>query len=178
MGKNKSIVYHVVWFVVYVLLQEVLFRNLSLYQSAFCFIYVAFILVLPMDTPRIFSLFVGFFLGLTIDVFENTLGIHAAATTLVAFIRPQVFYLYNTQTSLSSTTESDNEVSINTLGTRQFVFYAFTIILIHHTAFFLIESFKADLFFRQAYRILFSTLYTLAVVVIFQFLFYTSSRKR
>lgn len=175
---NKSIVYHIVWFLIYVLLQEVLFRNLTLYQSAFCFIYVAFIMVLPMDTTRILSMIVAFFLGLSIDIFENTLGIHAAATTLIAFIRPNVFYLYNTQTSLSSTMEADNEVSINTLGTRQFVFYAFTIILIHHTTFFLIESFKAEFFFRQVYRILFSTLYTLIVVVIFQYLFYTSARKK
>ena len=57
------------------------------------YIYVLFVLLLPVSTPRYAVVMLGFFIGLVIDIFSNTAGMHASATTFMAFVRPYVINL-------------------------------------------------------------------------------------
>lgn len=54
------------------------------------FIYPLFILLLPLRTPHAFLVLLGFLTGLTVDIFYGTPGLHAAASTFCAYIRPSV----------------------------------------------------------------------------------------
>jgi rod shape-determining protein MreD len=72
----------------YLLLQIFFMRNMVLFNYAFCFIYIAGILILPAEISRMYLLFIGFGLGFTVDVFSNTFGMHAAASVLIAYLRP------------------------------------------------------------------------------------------
>jgi len=72
----------------YLFLQIFFMRNLVLFNYAFCFIYIAGVLLLPADTNRMYLLLIGFATGFTVDVFSNTFGMHASATVLIAYIRP------------------------------------------------------------------------------------------
>ncbi len=59
----------------------------------FIFLYPLFIFLLPLQLPKVAVIMLGFLLGLTIDLFYESLGLHAAAATFSGFIRPAVLRL-------------------------------------------------------------------------------------
>lgn len=77
-------------FIVLVLIQVLILNNIEFSGYINPFLYVLFILLLPFETPAWLLLVSGFALGLTVDLFMNTPGLHAAATVLTAFVRPFV----------------------------------------------------------------------------------------
>jgi hypothetical protein len=77
-------------FVLYLALQILLVRNVVLFDYGFCFIYIACILLLPNEISRTWLLIIAFATGLIVDTFYNTLGMHAAATVLMAYCRPLI----------------------------------------------------------------------------------------
>ncbi len=70
----RSGIVHIFLFFVYVLAQVVFLKNLVLFNSAFCFLYVAFILLLPFDLSNLRIVLIGFLLGFTIDIFYEQHG--------------------------------------------------------------------------------------------------------
>src|SRR4028118_1471244 len=87
---SKDIFQHTFYFIIYITLQVILIRNMVLFDVGFCFVYIAFLLLLPFDISKVMLLILGFSTGLLVDVFYDTIGIHAAACTLLAYIRPYV----------------------------------------------------------------------------------------
>lgn len=100
-------------------------------------IYVLFILSLPVRFPRSLLLLLAFAMGLIIDIFSNTLGIHAFATVFVAFVRNPVINIF------TSIDEGNNPTpSFHSFGVGAYVRYVITIVLLHHTTLFLLEAFS------------------------------------
>ena len=62
------------WFVVLVLLQVLVFNHIYIFGYGTPLLYIYLILKMPIKVPRNVVMLVGFLLGLTIDVFTNTLG--------------------------------------------------------------------------------------------------------
>jgi len=58
------------------------------------YIYILFILLLPANTNRSLLLIIAFFTGLTVDFFAHTLGLHAAASVFIAYLRPGTIRLF------------------------------------------------------------------------------------
>lgn len=163
-----------IWqFVLLCLAQVLIFNNLELggYVNAFPYIYL--ILILPISIGRIPLLFVGFFLGLTVDVFSNTGGIHAAATTLIAFYRP----LYLKAQSPREGYELTALPHIKTFGLGWFLPYALLIVVIHHTALFYLEVFRFTEFFRTLLKILLSSGLTFFFILFAEYLFVSNRRR-
>lgn len=107
-------------------------------------IYPIILLILPVNTPNWLLMFLGFITGLTMDMFSNTPGMHAAAMVLICYIRPFVLRLFFQQTEK----ELKNAVpTLYKLGFTSFVIYVGFMILIHHFAFYLLQiwSFKSTL---------------------------------
>ena len=71
-------------FLLYLSLQILIVRNLVLFDYGFCFLYVACILLMPAEINQTALLLLAFLTGVIVDTFYNTLGIHAAATVLMA----------------------------------------------------------------------------------------------
>ncbi|MEJ0029818.1 MAG: rod shape-determining protein MreD [Bacteroidota bacterium] len=84
---NRVGIFNVIYFFLYVIAQVVLFKRLVLFDTSFCFLYVAFILLLPVETNNLLLMLLAFFLGFTIDIFYDSLGIHALALVTVAYLR-------------------------------------------------------------------------------------------
>ncbi|MDW8287920.1 MAG: hypothetical protein RMJ89_07605, partial [Flammeovirgaceae bacterium] len=78
----------------YVLLQVLFLQHLNLFDAAFCFLYISFILFLPVRLDRLWVLLLSFLIGILIDIFYNTLGIHAASCVLIGFLRGFLITLY------------------------------------------------------------------------------------
>ena len=132
------------------------------------YLYVYFILLLPFEISGWLLLVFSFFLGFSIDVFSGSMGMHAAASVFMAFFRPTIIK------SIASGKEYEPSMqpSIRDLGFRWFFSYALLLIFIHHFALFYIEVFRFSDFFSTFQRVLYSTGFTLVLVIITQYLFY------
>ncbi|GAB4030715.1 hypothetical protein [Spirosoma gilvum] len=161
----REIVSTVLLFLLYLVLQIVLVRNLVLFDYAFCFVYIACILLLPNETSLTWLLIIAFVTGIIVDTFYNTLGMHAAATVLMAYCRPLIVRAQIDVPGL----ESRIEFSLKELGTGAFFRYVFILALIHHTALFFIEASSLSLIIPTLIRVAASTLFTTLSIVLIQF---------
>lgn len=147
-------------------LQVLLLNNIQLSGYINPYIYILFILVLPVRFPKLLSLILAFICGLSIDLFTNTAGMHAAATVLMTYSRPAALRIFSPRDGY----EAESVPSMNKLGFNWFVVYASVMILIHHFALFFIEVFTFSEFFHTLTRVLFSAAASLLVILIAQFL--------
>ena len=161
----REIVSTIFLFLLYLTLQILLVRNLVLFDYAFCFIYIACILLLPNETSLTWLLLVAFMTGFVVDIFYNTPGMHAAATVLMAYVRPLIVRAQIDVPGL----ESRIEFSLRELGTGAFFRYVFVLALIHHTALFSIEASSLSLIIPTLVRVGASTLFTTVSIVLIQF---------
>lgn len=161
----REILSTILLFVLYLTLQILLARNVVLFDYAFCFIYIACVLLLPNETSLTGLLIVAFITGIIVDTFYNTLGMHAAATVLMAYCRPLIV---RTQIDVPGL-ESRIEFSLQELGVGAFFRYVFILALIHHTALFFIEASSLTLLVPTLIRVGASTLLTTVSIVLIQF---------
>ena len=159
-------------FFLLILFQGLILNNVEFGGYFVPFLYVVFIIALPFETPNWIVLILGFVVGFLIDCFTSTLGMHASATVFVAFCR---YYLLERLAprggySLNATP------SIQDMGMGWYLFYAVSLIFLHHLFLFYIESFKSTQFFYTFGRVLASTFFTLILVLIVQLFNYKSSK--
>ncbi len=77
-------------FILLILLQVLLFNNIQFSGYVNPYVYIMFILLLPVEIPSWLLLIISFFTGLIIDLFTGTPGMHTSATVLAGFVRPYV----------------------------------------------------------------------------------------
>jgi hypothetical protein len=84
-------------FILLVLLQVFLLKHIYLgegfLRSFYFIVYPLFILLLPFNTPRPALLLLGFFMGVIVDYNYMSLGVHASAAVLMAFLREPILRL-------------------------------------------------------------------------------------
>lgn len=161
----REIVNTVFLFLLYLVLQILIVRNVVLFDYAFCLVYVACILLLPYQINMTLLLLISFTTGVIVDTFYNTLGIHAAATLLMGYCRPFIIRLQIDQPGQ----ESRISLSLQELGIGTFFRYIITMALIHHTALFFIEAGSFSLIIPTLIRIAASTLFTSLCILLIQF---------
>jgi hypothetical protein len=161
----REILSTILLFVLYLALQILLVRNLVLFDYAFCFVYISCILLLPNETSLTWLLLISFATGLVVDTFYNTLGMHAAATVLMAYCRPLVV---RAQIDVPGM-ESRIEFTLKELGVGVFFRYVFVLAFVHHTALFFIEASSISLLIPTLIRVGASTLFTTVTIVLIQF---------
>ena len=84
---------YVLHFIVLVFVQVFILNRIELGGYINPYLYILFVMLMPFQTPKWLLLLLGFFLGLTIDLFAHTPGMHSSATVLIAFLRPYVLEL-------------------------------------------------------------------------------------
>lgn len=149
---------------VYVLLHIFVARHLVLFDYAFCFIYVGAILFLPQEINLTGLLFIAFATGVTIDSFDNTLGLHAAISVFLAYLRPIVIR-YQFAQKLS---EGRLELSLKELGLPAFLSYILLLVSIHHLLLFFIEAGSLSLFPYTLLKVGCSILFTTVTLLLTQ----------
>lgn len=154
--------------VLLILAQVILFKNLVLFDSAFCFAYILIFLTLPMDTNPIVQLIVGFVVGIIIDTFYNTLGIHAAASVLLVYLR---IYWSQVMTP-SGGYDSGPKINVRTQGLGWFLVYTYPLVFVHILLLLFIEAAGFGLFWQTLSKVFYSSIFTLVVILIIQYLFY------
>ncbi len=160
------IVKNIIRFIILILLQVTIFNNIQLSGFINPYLYVLFILLLPFDTPPWLLLVLSFFMGLSIDVFSNTIGIHASACVFMGFLRP---YILN-YISVRDNYECNIEQGLYIYGFSWFFKYALILILAHHSFLFIVEVFSFNNFGDTLIRIILSSIFTLILVITSQFI--------
>jgi rod shape-determining protein MreD len=89
---------NIIRFALFILVQVFILNQVPpLHRFIVPYLYYLYILWLPFTLPRVWLSFVSFLFGLTLDYFMNTPGLHAAACTLIAYIRPFIINLLISQ---------------------------------------------------------------------------------
>lgn len=171
---GKQILGDVLAFVGYVLLQGLFLRHVSLFEYGFCFLYLSVLLLLPFDMGLLRMMFLGFALGFVVDIMYDTMGIHAAACVLAAYVRPWIIKAL----SPGGGYESDNDPTIESMGFQWFASYCLLMLTIHHFVLLLLEASTLSRLPRVIGLTVGSVLLTFGVMVLFQYLFYMRSRVR
>ena len=129
---------NIVRFIVVITFQVLIMDNVMISGYMIPYVYLLFILLMPFETPQWVLLLSGFFLGLGIDLLENTPGLHTAATVLIAFVRPYLLSLLAPRDGY----ETDTFPRIHFYGFSWFLKYTLIIVVIHHFALFYLEIFQ------------------------------------
>lgn len=169
---NSTYLKNILRFVLLILLQVMVLNKMNLSGYINPYAYLLFILLLPVNINKSALLVLAFFTGLTIDLFGNTLGLHASATVLLAFARPGLINLFFSNIEFIG----DDEPGLPIVGVIGFFKYMLVLVFIHHSLLFFLEVFSLANFLDTLYRIIFSTLVTSLVIMILVLLF--SKRKK
>ncbi len=163
----STILKNILRFIALVLVQVLIIKNIELGRFINPFLYILFIIALPFETPKWLLLLSGFLLGITIDMFYDTMGMHAAAGVFIAYIRPAILNLFSPREGY----EFGTQPTIQYLGVPWFLSYSGILIILHHFVLFYLEVFRFSEFFYTLLRVGLSSLATLLLVVITQYLF-------
>lgn len=161
---NRVGVFNVVYFFLYVIAQVLLFKRLVLFNTSFCFLYVAFILLLPVETNNLLLMVLAFVLGFTIDIFYDSLGIHALAMVTVAYLRN---YWLGSITPQGGYDAGSSPALTN--GIQWFLVYSVPLVFVHLALLFFIEAGGFGLFWFTMLKIMASLVFTLSVMLMLQF---------
>ncbi len=159
---------YVFMLVVLILLQVLILNHIQFSGFVNPYLYVLFILLLPFDTPKYLLLILGFLLGLCIDVFSNTPGLHASATTFMAFLRPHVINLISSRDVL----EINSPPRLKQMGLPWFFRYILILVVAHHLFLFYIEVFTFKGFLFTFFRSFLSSIFTIVLIILSQYLIY------
>ncbi len=152
-------------FIVVVLFQVLVMDNVMLNGYMVPYVYLLFILLMPFETPRWIVLVSGFALGLTIDLWEHTPGMHTAATVLIAFIRPYLLSLMSPRDGY----EPETFPRVYFYGFAWFLKYTLLMVFIHHLLLFYLEVFQLQNFLSTLSRVILSTILSASTIVLSQF---------
>ena len=158
-------------FLVFLALQILIFNNINLFGYLNPYPYVLFILLYPVNSNKSVLLLSSFTMGILLDMFCNSGGIHTMASLVLAYIRPSLFKFafglsYEYQTVKIADKISPERITLLLLA-----------IFIHHFFLFFFEYFRFDLIFTVLLRTLFSTLFTFIICLLTIYLIKPSNRR-
>lgn len=167
---NSAVITNIIRFVLLIAAQVIIFNNIDLFGYINPFPYILFILLYPVNANRAGLLVASFLLGLTLDFFGDSGGVHATACLVLAYLRPSFFKFafglsYEYQT-----------IKINDrLSPERFTFI-FISVFTHHILMFLLELFKFTFILDALLRTLLSSIFTIITSIIIIYLFKPSKK--
>jgi rod shape-determining protein MreD len=161
-------------FIALVFLQVFLLKNIALYDLSTPFLYILFILLLPFETPNVLLFVLSFILGLTIDMFYDTPGLHAAACSLLALVR----VIFISLTVQKEGFDNEPEPTLSIMGFRWFLTYALILTLFHHFFLFNIEVFRFSEIQYTLGRFLLSSIFTVFLMLVSGLIFYKRKERK
>lgn len=163
-------------FVLFILVQVfILLKMPPLHRFITPYLYFLFILWLPFNLPRASLTLIGFIFGLSLDYFSKTPGLHAAACTLIAYIRPFVIGLLISQEGADKNYISP---SITSMGWAPYATYVVVLTLLHHTWLVLLEWMSVGSFMYFLGKVIASTAVSLLLILLTELLFYRKQKFR
>lgn len=167
---TRSIGAHIASFLLFTIIQVVLFLNFNMYEYGFAFVYIGFLIFLPMEVTVIPAMIIAFIQGMTIDLFYNTLGTHMFAATLLAYCRVPLINMLAPRL-IDTNTDLQN---ISQLGFQRVVVLTFILCFIHHAALLFLINPGGNFFFSNVVKVILSTCISGCIILSFKRLFFNA----
>jgi hypothetical protein len=164
---NRGTIIQVISFFVYLFYQVLILKNIVLFNTSFCFLYVAYLFFLPVDSNPLLLMLAGFLMGLTVDMFYDSLGLHAFACVFVMYVRNYWLASITPQGGY----DTNDTPSIAAHGMQWFLVYTIPLVFMHHAVLFFIEAGGFGMFWFTLWKVITSTIFTTVVTLVVQYLF-------
>lgn len=161
---NSTLLTNILRFILLLAVQIIIFNNMTFLGFIIPLPYLLFIILFPVNGNKSGLLIASFLLGIIMDVFSNSGGIHATACLTLAYFRPSLFKFafgvsYEYQT-----------IKLNDVLTPERFSFISLAVLIHHFTLFLLEAFQISFFLDLLIRTLLSAVFTIISCIIIIYL--------
>ena len=167
---NSAVLANIARFILLLAAQILIFNNLNFLGYINPYPYLLFVILYPVNGNKTALLLSSFFLGLVLDMFCNSGGVHAAASLLLAYYRPYIFK-FSFGLSYEYQTVKLNDV----LTPERFSFLAIAVVL-HHFVLFILEVFRMSFIFEIILKTFVSTIFTLIICILIIYLIKPNKR--
>lgn len=167
---NSALLGNIARFILLLVAQVLIFNRIDLFGFINPFPYVLFIILYPVNGNKSGLLAASFLLGLLMDMFWNSGGVHAAACLVLAYYRTAIFKFsfglsYEYQT-----------VRLNDVVTPERFSFLLIAIVLHHFVLFVLEVFKVSFLWDILVRTVLSTIFTIITCIIIIYIIKPSKR--
>ncbi|HBS52438.1 MAG TPA: rod shape-determining protein MreD [Flavobacterium sp.] len=167
---NSSLFFNLFRFIILLSLQVIVFNNINLFGFISPFPYILFIILYPVNGNKSGLLVASFLLGIILDMFSNSGGIHTTACLFLAYFRPSIFkFAFGVSYEYQTIKLND------TLTPERFSFLLVAVVL-HHLVLFIFEAFQFSLVWDILIRTLLSSIVTLIICIIIIYLIKPNKR--
>lgn len=167
---NSTLLVNISRFILLLAIQIAIFNNMNFLGYIIPLPYILFIILYPVNGNKSGLLLASFLLGLTMDFFSNSGGIHATACLVLAYVRPTIFK-FSFGVSYEYQTIKLNDV----LTPERFSFILMSVV-IHHVTLFILEAFQVSFFWDILLRTVLSTVFTIISCIILIYLIKPNKR--
>lgn len=165
---DRTLFANIARFISLVLLQGLILTNVNLFSGNMLpYFYIYFILMLPLRSPPVLVLILSFVMGTSIDIFYNTVGMHASASLVIGFLR---YFLIRTLAPRDSYDLLDRP-TIYSMGLGWYLRYAIILVVIHHLWLLSLDAMGAFNLLDVLKKTILSSIFTFVLLVIAQYLF-------
>lgn len=154
-------------YVVVMLLQVLLFDQLQLWGVCHPYVYVLCLLMMPITLPHTVEMLIGAGVGLVMDVFCNSLGVHTASCILLMFIRPYLLGAF-----VNDTDRLNEQISLRSIGMEALIKYVVILVVIHHLMVFILAAWSWSHIWFVLIETLVSSLISCLIVIGYNILKY------
>ncbi|WP_394906892.1 rod shape-determining protein MreD [uncultured Mesonia sp.] len=161
----NTILKHSIRFILLVLLQIFIFNKINLFEFVNPQVYIIFIILLPFNLSHAWVMLLSFLLGLSLDFFDDTGGMHAAACVFAAYIRPFLLrFAFGISYEL-------NTLKLNQTPVTQRLSYIGLVILTHHFVLYLLEYFNLERMLDVLEKTIYSSVLTFLFIILITLIF-------
>lgn len=155
---------NIVRFIVLLMVQILVVNQIELTGYVNPYIYILFIMMLPINMNEHLVLLLSMIMGLSVDIFSNTVGMHTSACLLIGFLRPYLLNIIAPREGI----EVILRLNVKGLGFNKFLLYAALMVFVHHTWLYILEAFTFLHIFDLLLRIILSAFASLLLILLSQ----------
>lgn len=156
----NSTIKYIVSAIVFILLQCLVLNNINLFNAIHPLLYIYLIIYFPIINNRFIFILLSFLYGLTIDIFCDSAGIHAAACVSLAYFRPVFLKLFFGMTYIHQVVKFKN------IDIKQNILYISSLTIFHHFVLFFIEVFDSSKLILVFEKTFFTSIFTISLVLL------------
>jgi rod shape-determining protein MreD len=172
----SALLKNIIRFALFILIQVfVLFKVPPLHRFITPYLYFLFILWLPFNLPRFWLTAIGFLFGLSLDYFTNTPGLHAAACTLIAYVRP---FIINLLISQEGSDKNYASPSFTSMGWAPYATYVLVLTFLHHAYLVFLEWMSFGSLWYFLGKVVATTGVSLLLILVTELLFFRNEKFR
>lgn len=165
----NPIVKYVLQFIVLILLQVLVVDQISFgYASEFIIpsVYFLFVLMLPLTISNGALMFLAFSIGMMVDVFKSTPGMHASAMVVLGYSRPYLLKLIEPREGFDIL----KSPSIYSMRKNIYLVFVSLAAIVFHLWYFTIEVMRFSDFHVILLKTLFSSIISVLLIILTQYL--------